>query len=109
MKMRVVHIVPLSNQALKIFEELKAVARSSNYIFPSVTSNKRPMSDNTLNMALRRMDYDKSQMTAHGFRSMASTNLHEQGWLHDAIERQLAHGKRDKAPAPFLSLLSTKN
>ena len=79
----------------------------------SFTSPLRILADlrlyNTLNMALRRMDYDKSQMTAHGFRSMASTNLHEQGWLHDAIERQLAHGKRDKAPAPFLSLLSTKN
>jgi integrase len=101
MKMRAVHIVPLSEQALKILQEVKANARNSNYVFPSVTSNKRPMSDNTLNMALRRMGFDKSQMTAHGFRSIASTLLHEQGWLHDAIERQLAHGKRDKVSGAY--------
>jgi integrase len=101
MKMRAVHIVPLSSQALEILTEMKQVARNSNYVFPSATSNKRPMSDNTLNMALRRMGYDKSQITAHGFRSMASTLLHEQGWPHDAIERQLAHAERNKISAAY--------
>ena len=100
-KMRAVHIVPLSEQALLILKELKATARNSIYVFPSTTSNKRPMSDNTLNMALRRMGYDKSQMTAHGFRSLASTLLHEQGWPHDAIERQLAHAERNKVSAAY--------
>jgi integrase len=59
------------------------------------------MSENTVNMALRRMGYEKSDMTGHGFRSMASTILHEQGWLHDAIERQLAHADRNKVSAAY--------
>jgi integrase len=59
------------------------------------------MSENTVNMALRRMGYEKSDMTGHGFRSMASTILHEQGWLHDAIERQLAHSDKNKVSAAY--------
>jgi integrase len=59
------------------------------------------MSENTVNMALRRIGYDSTQMTGHGFRSMASTILHEQGWLHDAIERQLAHSERNKVSAAY--------
>lgn len=101
MKMKEVHIIPLSKQALLIFTELKETALNSKFVFPATTSIKRPMSDNTLNMALRRMGYEKSKMTAHGFRSMASTILHEQGWPHDAIERQLAHAQRNKVSAAY--------
>ena len=90
MKMRVVHIIPLSKQALRILQDIKEKAEVSNYLFPCVTSIKRPMSENTVNMALKRMGY-KDRHTAHGFRSTASTILHEQGWSHDVIELQLAH------------------
>ena len=90
MKMRVVHIIPLSNQALLILKDIKNQAGASKYLFPCVTSIKRPMSENTVNMALKRMGY-KDRHTAHGFRSTASTILHEQGWAHDVIELQLAH------------------
>ncbi len=72
------------------------------YLFPSVRSAARPMSDNTLNAALRRLCYTTDDMTAHGFRSMASTLLNEQGcWNRDAIERQLAHGERDEVRAAY--------
>ena len=90
MKMRVVHIIPLSKQALLILQDIKNQAGASKYLFPCVTSIKRPMSENTVNMALKRMGY-KDRHTAHGFRSTASTILHEQGWAHDVIELQLAH------------------
>jgi integrase len=59
------------------------------------------MSENTVNAALRRLGYDKEVMTGHGFRSMASTIVHEQGWLHEAIERQLAHAERNKVSAAY--------
>ncbi|MBD4204918.1 tyrosine-type recombinase/integrase, partial [Xanthomonas citri pv. citri] len=62
---------------------------------------KKPMSENTVNAALRRLGYDQGQFTGHGFRSMASTILNEQGWKGDAIERQLAHGERDKVRAAY--------
>ena len=90
MKMRVVHIIPLSVQALLILEDIKKQAAVSKYLFPCATSINRPMSENTVNMALKRMGY-KDKHTAHGFRSTASTILHEQGWAHDVIELQLAH------------------
>ena len=101
MKMNAVHIVPLSDQALAIFKELDEQRGQSKYVFPSITSIKRPMSENTLNMAIRRMGYDREMMTSHGFRSMASTMLHEQGWPHEAIERQLAHSDRDKVSSAY--------
>jgi integrase len=59
------------------------------------------MSENTINAALRRLGYDKGEMTGHGFRSMASTLLNEQGWHHGAIERQLAHAERDAVRAAY--------
>ncbi len=101
MKMKSVHIVPLSTQALSILRDLHKHTGHLQYVFTSVTSVKRPMSENTVNMALRRIGYDNTQMTGHGFRSMASTILHEQGWLHDAIERQLAHSERNKVSAAY--------
>ena len=59
------------------------------------------MSENTVNAALRRLGYGKDEMSGHGFRSMASTILHEQGWAHEAIERQLAHADRNKISAAY--------
>lgn len=101
MKMRQTHIVPLSSQAVEILKELQLLTGNGKYIFPSVRSSKRPMSENTINAALRRMGFCKEEMTGHGFRSMASTTLNEQGWNHDAIERQLAHGERNNVRAAY--------
>ena len=101
MKARVQHIVPLSRQALAILHELQPLTGSGRYLFPSARTHERPMSNNTLNAALRRMGYTTDDMTAHGFRSMASTLLNEQGWSRDAIERQLAHGERDEVRAAY--------
>lgn len=101
MKAGVLHIVPLSRQAVAILRELQAATGSGRYLFPSVRTTARPISDNTLNAALRRLGYTTEDMTAHGFRSMASTLLNEQGWHGDAIERQLAHGERDEVRAAY--------
>lgn len=91
-KMRRPHRVPLSRQVVEMLNELRELTGDGRFLFPSVRSDKRPISDNTLNAALRRLGYDSSQMTAHGFRAMASTLLNESGkWHPDAIERQLAH------------------
>lgn len=92
MKMPRPHRVPLSRQALSILKELKALTGECRWLFPSVCSVLRPMSENTLNAALRRLGYESDEMSAHGFRAMASTRLNEMGrWHADAIERQLAH------------------
>lgn len=101
MKMKVVHLVPLSKQAKNILDELFPLTGNDKYLFPSIRSKTRPMSDNTLNGALRRLGFSKEEMTAHGFRSMASTLLNEQGWNKDAIERQLAHSERDGVRAAY--------
>lgn len=91
-KMRRPHRVPLSRQSLAILRDLQGVSGEGRLLLPSLRSEDRPISDNTLNAALRRLGYDKSEMTAHGFRAMASTLLNESGkWHPDAIERQLAH------------------
>lgn len=100
MKMKTVHIVPLSRQSIAILQELKLHA-NGKYVFPSVRSIDRPLSENTVNAALRRMGYEKDEMTGHGFRSMASTILHEQGWQHEVVERQLAHADRNKVSAAY--------
>ena len=101
MKMRELHIVPLSSQALEILKEIKPLTGHARYVFPSIRTNKRPMSENTVNAGLRRLGYSKDEMTGHGFRSMASTLLNEQGWHRDAIERQLAHAERDSVRAAY--------
>ena len=102
MKMRDEHIIPLSRQALAIFEEIRPLSGTGRYVFPSVRSNDRPMSENTINGALRRLGYTKNEMTAHGFRAMASTRLNEAHLFHpDAIERQLAHGEKDSVRAAY--------
>lgn len=101
MKSRVEHLVPLSRQALAILRELHQLTGTGRYLFPSVRTSSRPMSENTVNAALRRLGFTKDQITGHGFRSMASTILNEQGWHRDAIERQLAHGERDEVRAAY--------
>jgi integrase len=92
MKMRRPHRVPLSRQAIAILEDLRAITGELRWLFPSVRSVMRPISENTLNAALRRLGYGSDSMSAHGFRAMAATRLNEMGrWNADAIERQLAH------------------
>ncbi|MEO5327934.1 MAG: integrase arm-type DNA-binding domain-containing protein [Magnetococcus sp. THC-1_WYH] len=102
MKARSPHIVPLSKQALAILEDVQPLTHESRYIFPSARSFHRPMSENAVLAALRRMGFRKDEITGHGFRSMASTLLNESGkWSRDAIERQLAHGERNKVRAAY--------
>ena len=92
MKMRRPHRVPLSQQSLNIICELRDITGNGRLVFPSVRTVLRPISENTLNAALRRLGYASEDMSTHGFRSMAATRLNEMGqWNPDAIERQLAH------------------
>lgn len=92
MKMRRPHRVPVPVEAAALIEELRALTGHSDYLFPSLRSVQRPMSENTLNAALRRIGYAKEEMTSHGFRATFSTLANESGlWNPDAIERQLAH------------------
>lgn len=101
MKMSEQHIVPLARQAVHLLRELKAISPNSNYLFPSLRSNARPMSNNTVNAALRRLGYAHDEMTGHGFRMLASTLLNDQGWHPDLIELQLAHAERNKVRAAY--------
>jgi len=101
MKMGEQHIVPLSRQALEILRSLNPITGNGKYLFPSVRTRERPISDNTLNAALRRMGFAQDEMTAHGFRAMASTLLNEQGFPPDVIELQLAHAERNKVRAAY--------
>ncbi len=90
------HIVPLSRQAIEILQEIKPVTGRGRYVFPGARSKDRPMSDNALNAAMRRMEIPKEEMTGHGFRAMARTILDEVlGVRPDFIEHQLAHAVRD--------------
>lgn len=96
MKMREPHLVPLSKQAVALLAELQPLTGRRTYVFPGGHDPKKPMSENALNSALRRMGYDKDTMTAHGFRAIARTLLDEE--LHfrpDYIEHQLAHAVKD--------------
>ncbi len=95
MKRRFPQIVPLSTQAVKILRDLMPITGPIGLVFPSIRSGSRPISDGTINAALRMMGYSGDQMTGHGFRSMASTILNEQGWHPDAIERQLSHAEKN--------------
>ena len=89
------HLVPLAPQALAALAELRPLTGHGRYVFPSLLTGERPMSDNTVNVALRRMGISKEEMTAHGFRATARTLLIERipGISDDVIEAQLAHGK----------------
>jgi integrase len=101
MKMGEPHVVPLARQALAILRELQPLARGGRYLFASLRTRDRPMSNNTINAALRRLGYSGEEQTAHGFRSMASTLLNEQGFPPDVIELQLAHAERNKVRAAY--------
>jgi integrase len=95
------HIVPLPTQAVAILEAIQPLTGGGQYVFPSSRGDGRPMSDNTIRTALKSLGYDSDIMTAHGFRTTASTLLNEQGWSPDAIERQLAHAPRDQVRAAY--------
>lgn len=101
MKAKAPHIVPLSRQAVEILRSIAPLTGRGRYVFPSARGRGRPMSENTINAALRRLGYASDEMTGHGFRAMASTVLHEMGWESDVIERQLAHGERNKVKAAY--------
>lgn len=96
MKMKAAHLVPLSTQAVEVLRELQPLTGDGRYLFPGLRTAARPMSENTINAALRRLGYSGEEMTGHGFRSMAATRLNEMGWRPDAIERQLAHAETNK-------------
>lgn len=96
MKMRRPHAIPLSEQVLGYLRELQQFSGPEGYVFPAFHTTRRPMSENTMNQAFRRMGYTSDEVTAHGLRTSASTLLNESGkWHPDAIERALAHGDSD--------------
>jgi integrase len=101
MKMNEQHIVPLSSQSLALLQMLLGLTGSGRFVFPSLRSSERPMSENTVTAALRRMGYAGHEMTWHGFRTIASTLLNELGWNPDLIELQLAHKERNKVRAAY--------
>ncbi len=101
MKRGVAHIVPLAVRAVAILREVHSLTGRGRYVFPSARGGNRPMSNAAITAALRRMGYDRDTMTWHGFRSIASTLLNEQGWNRDAIERQLAHGSDDEVRSAY--------
>ncbi len=100
MKQGVEHLVPLSDQAIDVLEELKPLTAHYDFVFPNRINIRKPMSENTVLYALYRMGYH-GKATGHGFRSTASTTLNEMQFPSDAIERQLAHGERDKVRASY--------
>lgn len=102
MKMKREHVIPLSKQAVAILREAQGITGRGRLVFPGLATPNRPLSENTLNKALRRLGYGSDQMTSHGFRSTASTLLNESGkWSPDAIERALAHGETDGVRAAY--------
>ena len=100
MKMKTPHIVPLSPQAVEVVKVLHTLSGGRVLLFPGERDHAKPMSNNTILKALERMGY-KGRMTGHGFRGMASTILHEQGYAHHAIELQLAHQERNEVSAAY--------
>jgi integrase len=102
MKMRKPHHVPLSRQSAALFLWAREISGPAGYVFPSIRTRTRPMSENTVNAGLRRLGFAGDEMTAHGFRAMASTLLNESSkWSPDAIERALAHGDEDRVRAAY--------
>jgi integrase len=100
MKMKTPHIVPLSIQAVEVLELLRTISGNGELVFPGEQDATKPMSNMTILKALERMGY-KGRMTGHGFRGLASTILHEQGYNHDHIELQLAHAPRNAVSAAY--------
>ena len=101
MKMKIAHDVPLSRQALEVIRGVWDLFPNSELVLPSIRSWKRPLSENALNSALRRMGYTKEEVTSHGFRSSASTILNERGHNPDVIEMALAHQDQDAVRAAY--------
>lgn len=102
MKKRREHTVPLSSQSLLILARARELSGSGHLIFPAIGNRRRPLSENTITQALRRMGFARAEMTAHGFRAMASTLLNESGkWSPDTIERALAHNDGDQVRAAY--------
>ena len=101
MKMRQQHLVPLADQAVAILRDIRPLTGRGRYVFPSPRSAERPLSDNAITAALRRMGYSGDQMSWHGFRAMASTLLNETGYPPDVIELQLAHQERNEVRAAY--------
>lgn len=100
MKMRTPHVVPLSRQAIEVLEMLRSLRQAGDLLFPGERSQARSMSNNTILKGLERMGF-KGRMTGHGFRGLASTILHEQGYAHEHIELQLAHSQRNAVSAAY--------
>ena len=100
MKMKTPHIVPLSSQTIEVLELLQTISGNGALVFPGEQDANKPMSNMTILKALERMGY-KGRMTGHGFRGLASTILHEQGYNHDHIELQLAHAPRNEVSAAY--------
>jgi integrase len=96
MKMRVPHDVPLSKQALAVLRSIWDASEGNEYVFPSIRSPKKPLSENAMNSALRRMGYAKEEVCAHGFRTSASTILNERHFNSEVIEVALAHQDEDE-------------
>ena len=100
MKMKTPHVVPLSTQAVEVLRTLQLLTGGRELLFPGERDHAKPMSNNTILMALARMGY-KYRMTGHGFRGVASTILHEMGFEHAHIETQLAHQERNAVSASY--------
>jgi integrase len=101
MKMGELHIVPLSRQAVALLRDLQHFTGARPFLFPSAIAKDRPISNNTMNVGLRRLGFTGDEMVSHGFRSMASTSLNEHGWHPDLIELQLAHAERNEVRAAY--------
>ncbi len=103
-KMRTPHLVPLSHQALAILEKIKSLSGNRELIFVGDHDSRKPMSENTVNKALRVMGYDtKIEVCGHGFRAMACSTLVESGlWSRDAVERQMSHQERNSVRAAYI-------
>jgi integrase len=95
------HLVPLARQVVKLLEDLKPITGDGELLFPGLLTNKKPISEVTLNAALRRIGISKEEHCPHGFRSTASTRLNEMGWDPALVELQLAHAKKDKVAAVY--------
>lgn len=103
-KMRTPHIVPLSHQTIDILKQIREISGDQELLFPSIRNPSRPMSENTVNKALRLMEYNtKEDVCGHGFRAMACSALIESGlWSQDAVERQMSHQERNSVRAAYI-------
>ena len=101
MKMAFPHIVPLSHQVLSMLKQMYRISSDRQYVFPGVANPREGISPDSLRMALRRLGINKDVLTTHGLRHTASTQLNEQGFNSDAIERQLSHGDKNKIRATY--------